>query len=314
MANPISSAQFTRLLDRRLRKVFDDSRHAEISGMIPQLYNVMEGDSAFEEFAEVGAMPDIPEFNGKLAYLSISPGYYNKIEPKEYAAGVMFERKLLDDKKYAVMDNRAGMLGRSASRVQEKIGVRPFANAFSAAFDFQTSEEGVSLCSTAHTTKSGASTASGFSNAGTTALSKTAIAATRILMRRFKNDINERIDIEPDTLIVPDNLYDAACEATGYDPRSGAKSDLDPDSAQFKINSVRGFKVIPYLRLDDYDTNNWFMVDSKKMKQDLLWINRVHPEYKMTVDFETMAVKNSVYFRIANGFTDWRFIFGHNVA
>ena len=314
MGNPIASSQFVRLLDKRLRKVFDENKFKEIQQMIPSLYNVIQGDSAFEEFFEVGALPDIPEFNGKLSYLSVSPGYYNKIEPKEYAGGVMFERKLLDDKKYAVMDNRVAMLSRSATRVMEKIGVRPFANAFSAAFDYQTSEEGVALCSSSHTTKSGTSTTSGFSNSGTTALSKTAINATRILMRRFRNDISERIDMMPDTLIVPDNLYDTACEAVGYDPRSGANSELDPDTGQFKINTARAFKVIPYLRLDDYDTNNWFMVDSSKMKQFLLFIKRIDPEFQMKVDFDTFTIKNSTYFRCANGFTDWRWIYGHNVS
>lgn len=313
MANPISSQQFQRLLDKRLRQVFEN-KYKEIPSMVPQLYNVMGSDSAFEEFYEVGALPDIPTFNGKINYLSVSPGYYTKIEPKEYAGGVVFERKLLDDKKYGVMDNRVGMLTESAARVQEKIGVRPFANAFSSAFDYQTSEEGVALCSSSHTTKSGTSTASGFSNAGTSALSKTSIAATRILMRKFRNDISERIETNPDTLIVPDNLYDTACEAVGYDPRSGANSELDPDSANRKINIARGIKVIPYLRLDDYDTNNWFFVDSAKMKEWLVWINRVKPEFQMTTDFETFAIKNSVYFRVANGFLDWRWVFGHNVS
>jgi phage major head subunit gpT-like protein len=213
------------------------------------------------------------------------------------------------------MDNRVGMLTESAHRVQEKIGVRPFANAFSAAFDYMTSEEGVALCSSSHTTKSGTSTASGFSNAGSSAISKTSIAATRILMRKFRNDISERIEINPDTILVPDNLYDTACEAVGYDPRSGANSERDPDSAHYgKINIARGIKVIPYLRLDDYDTNNWFMLDSAKMKEYLVWINRIKPEFQMQTDFETFTIKNSIYFRVANGFLDWRFCYGHNVS
>jgi len=221
MTTPATLAQFARLADKRLRKVFED-KFKEVNPMREMFYNTISTDGAFEEFYEIGSLPDIPEFNGKLSQLSIAPGYYNKIEPKEYGAMVEFERKLLDDKKYAVMDNRAGMLGTSAARVMEKIAARPFQNAFSSAFDYQSSEEGVSLCSTAHTTKSGTSTSTGFSNAGTTALSKTAIAATRVLMRRFRNDISELIDMNPDMLIVPDSLYDAACEATGYDPRSGA--------------------------------------------------------------------------------------------
>lgn len=304
MANPLTSAQFTRLLDKRLREVSENT-FKELPSMIPTLYDVMGTDSAFEEFYEIGALPDIPEFNGKLEYVSVAPGFYTKIEPKEYAGGVMFERKLLDDKKYGVLDDRASMLAESAHRVREKLGVRQFAYAFSSAFDFQVSEEGVALCSDSHTTKSGVSTSSGFDNAGTSALSKTSLAATRLLMRKFRNDIGERIVIEPDTIIVPDNLYDTALEIVGT-PKG-----LDSGNGNINTQYER-FKVIPYLRLDDYDTTNWFMVDSKLMKRFLKWMDRITPEPNNTIDFETFIIKHSIYFRCGAGFLNWRWIYGHN--
>jgi len=304
MANPLTSSQFTRLLDKRLREVSENT-FKELPSMIPTLYNTMGTDSAFEEFYEIGSLPDIPEFNGKLEYVAPSPGFYTKIEPKEYAGGVMFERKLLDDKKYSVLDGRAAMLAESAHRVREKLGVRQFAYAFSSAFDFQTNEEGVALCSSSHTTKAGVSTASGFSNAGTSALSKTSLAATRLLMRKFRNDIGERIVIEPDTILVPDNLYDTAQEIVGT-PKG-------LDSAEGNINPQYGrFKIIPYLRLDDYSTTRWFMLDGKLLKRFSLWFDRIKPESNNTIDFETFLIKHSIYFRCGAGFTNWRYIFGQN--
>lgn len=313
MANPLTSAQFVRLLDERLREVAE-GKFKEIPSMIETFYRVLPSDSAFEEFFEVGALPDIPEFTGKLEYLSASPGYHIQIEPKEFAGGVQFERKLLDDKKYAVLDDRAGMLGGSAARVREKYGARPFQYAFSSAFDFMTHEEGVSLCNDSHSTKSGTSTSSGFDNAGTSALSKTAVNATRILMKKFRNDISERIVIEPDTLIVPDSLADQAWEIVGNTP-TGASSQLDNESANNAVNvNYRRFKVIPYPRLDDVDTNNWYMVDSSLMKRFLVWIDRIKAEFNNTIDFETFVVKHSAYFRIGCGFLDWRWCFGHSVT
>jgi hypothetical protein len=275
--------------------------------MIPELYNVINSDSAWEEFFQVGDVPDIPEFTGKVSYLSVSPGYHLKIEPKEYSAGLQVERKLLDDEKYGVISTKAERLVTAAHRTQEKKGVRPFAFAFSTAFDYMESEEGIALCGT-HTTKSGTSTASGFDNSGTSALSKTSVAATRLLMRRFRNDISERIELSDNLgLIVPDNLADAAAEIVGT-PKS-------LDTADGNINTqYNRYKVIPYLRLDDYDTNNWFMVDLDAMKQDLLWVNRVPIETKRTVDFETYLLKMAVYFRIAYGWKDWRWIYGHAVS
>jgi hypothetical protein len=314
MPNPLVSMQFVRLLDDRLREV-TERPFRELPSMIDTLYRMLPSDSAWEEFYEVGAVPDIPAFSGKLQYLAIAPGYHVRIEPKEFAGGIQAERKLLDDKRYAVLDDRASGLGESAQRTREKYGVEPFAYAFSSAFTFMTNEEGVSLCNDSHTTKSGTSTSTGFDNAGTSAISKTAIQATRLLMRKFRNDISERIVIEPDTLIVPDNLYDAACELVGYSPETGATSQLDSESAQFKINvNYKRFKVIPYLRLDDYDTNNWYMVDSNLMKKFLIWIDRVKPETNTTIDFETFLVKHSIYFRIGWGWINWRWVFGMNVS
>lgn len=307
MANPLTSSQFTRLLDKRLREVFDGS-YGELPSSKDQLYRILPSDSAFEEFYGVGALPDVPVFNGKISYLTVSPGYYTKIEPKEYAGGIMVTRKLLEDKKYPVLENWTSGLGESMARVEAKAEIRPFAYGFSTAFDYMTNEEGVSLFSTAHTNKSGASTSVGFSNSGTSALSKTAISATRILMRKFRNDIGERISVNPDTLIVPSELADLAWEITktpkGYNSAEGT----------LNVESNRGWKVIELMRLGDVDTNNWFMVDSAKMKKFLIWIDRVKAEFSNTQDFDTFIRKYAVYRRFANGWIDWRFGYGHNVA
>jgi hypothetical protein len=307
MPNPLTSSQFVRLFDKRLRKVFENEI-AELPPMIDMLYTKMPSDSAWEEFFEIGALADIPIFNGKVTSLPIYPGYYTRIEPKEYAAQLEFERKLLEDKKFPVLEGRAGQLVVSAKRTMDKIAVRPFAYAWSSAFDFMFSEEGQPLASTTHLTKSGYNTAlGGFSNAGTSALSKTSITATRLAMRRFRNDIGDRIVIEPDTLLVPDNLYDTAMEIVG--------SEYDPTSANNTINmQYKRYKVIPYLRLDDYTTNSWFMIDSKLMKKFLVWIDRVAPQTNNTIDFDTFIWKYSIYFRIANGFLNWRWIYGHQLS
>ena len=307
MGSPLDSSQFVRLLDERLREVAENE-YSELASMIPSLYRMLPSDSAWEEFYSVGAVPDIPEFNGKISYLDIAPGYHTKIEPKEYAGGIQAERKLIDDKKYNVLDDRARGLMQAAHRVREKKGVRVFAYIDSTAFDFMESEEGVALASSSHTTKAGTSTTYGFDNSGTSAFSKTSVAATRLLMRQFRNDISERIDMSDNlALIVPDNLADDAYELVGTP--SGYQTGASDKNMEYKR-----YSIIPYLRLDDYDTNNWFMVDTANMKKNLVWIDRISPETKNTVDFETYMVKQAVYFRCAAGFIDWRFIYAHIVS
>jgi hypothetical protein len=303
MPSPITSAQFVRLLDKRLREV-SEGKYKEVPGMIDTFARRFPSDSAFEEFYSVGSLGDIPEFNGKISYLSISPGFYFKVEHKEYAAGIAFERKFLDDKKYSVLDNAAGKLGESSARTMEKLFVRVFVYADSTAYDFMSNvEENVALASSSHTTKSGTSTTSGFDNAGTSALSKTAVAATRLAMRGFRNDISERINMGDDlALVVPDALADTAYEIVGT--QSGLYTAEGTKNVQYQRH-----EVIPYIRLDDYDTTDWYMVWKSQMKEDLLWIDRLSPEFKTTVDFETLQTKHSVYFRCSYGWKDWRWLY-----
>jgi hypothetical protein len=307
MGNPVTSSQFVRLLDKRLRDVAEGD-NKDLKSMIPMFFDMKSSDAAWEEFFSIGDVPDIPEMNGKKSRLSIAPGYHIKIEHKEYGAYLEFERKLMDDKKYAVLERGASGLLESANRVREKQGVRLFGNSTSIAFDFQTHEENVALVSSSHTTKSGASTASGFDNSGTAAMSKTSVAATRIIMNEFKSDIGERIETSDNLAIVcPYNLADTAEDIVGT-PKGYETADHTRNS------EYQRYKVIPYQRLDDYDTDNWYMVDLDKMKKNACWYDRISPEIQTERDFLTEGLRTSVYFRCSYGFRDWRWIYGQVVS
>lgn len=309
MANPITSSSFPRLFDKRIREIMEGvwTDLTKEEARIPDLYNVIKSDSNVEEWAGVGAVPDIPEFNGVIQSLPVYPTFYNKIEPKEYAAKLVFERKFLDDKKFPVMMANAEGLFTSAFRVREKTGVRGFAYAFSSAYDFLTSEEGLSWCNSSHTTKSGVSTSSGFSNAGTSALDKTSVAATWLLMRRFKNDIGERISVNPDLLIVPDNMGDKAEEING--------TPHGLYSAEGTINIQKGrYKIIRYRLLDDYSSKTWFLADSRMLKKYNIFIDRIKPETNTNVDFNTLMTEISLYMRMGAGALEWRCIYGMEVS
>src|SRR4030042_2775805 len=266
MTSPLDRASFVELLEKRHREVAEN-KYKQLPTMIPKLYRVIKSVAAWESFCNVGSIPDIPRFNGTLTTLGISPGYYTRIEPIQFAAQIITERRLMDTKQYPVFDKIASGLIESDGRVGEKFGARTFGYGFSTAFDFMESEEGVALFSSSHTTKSGTSTTYGFDNAGTSAMSKTTIAATRVLMKQFRNDISERIDTGDDfVLIFPDELEEVAYEIvktpSGYDTAG--------KDANFQYNR---YELIPYSRLSDIDSNNWFMGIRSRMKEDLLWID-----------------------------------------
>ena len=309
MGNPLNSATFIRLADKRVTDCWEQEKKLrELKSMVNVLFNVASSDSAFEESFYVTGFPDIPEFNGKLTYLSAYPGSHKKVERKEFAGGVQAERNLMDDKKFGVFDSIGKGLARSYDRTREKYGVRVFNNATSSAFDFMTSEEGKPLASSTHLTKTGVSTSAGFDNTATAALSKTALAAARIKARKFKMDTGDRYEGgENIGIIVPDNLADTAREIVG--------SEKDPDSANNTINPhFNRYKVIPYMRMDDNDTNNWGIVDLDAMKDNLLWYDRIKPEPKSTVDFDTYALLYAIYGRFSYCWLDWRFILWSTVS
>ena len=309
MAHPLKSAEFRRLLDARLTSVFEEhAKKAELKSVIPTLFNVVSSSKAWEEHFYVTGVPDISEFSGKLAYLAQYPGFHKKIEHKEYAGGIAAERKLLEDKLYGVLERNSKDLVRSAMRVREKKGVRLLSSSDSSAFDYMTSEEGQPLCSSSHTVKTGVSTSSGFDNAGTTALSKTSVAAVRLLMRKFKTDIGERFEPSENlALVVPDNLADTAREIVG--------TDKGLDTGDGNINpQYQRHQVIPILRLDDTDTNDWWMMDLDGAKDSFVFYDRTKPDYNQTVDFDTYQLLQSVYMRISYGWLDWRSVYGSFVS
>ena len=306
LVSPLTSAAFVRLLKKDMREV-SEKRFKELPSVIPKYYRVITSDNAWEEFYSVTGLPDVVPFNGKLSYAGAAPGYHIKIEPKEFALGVETERKFIDDNNWLVLRNHAVGLMNSMGRVRDKYSARPFNYAFSTSFDFMESEENVSLCSSSHTTKSGTSTSTGFDNSGTTSVSKTSVATTWLAMRQFRDDLSERIEMSDNfALIVPDTL--------GDDTETIAGTVKGLDTAEGNINPQFGrYRVERFMRLDDYSTTNWFMVNWDLMKEALIWIDRIPAETDTIVDFETKSVKHSIYGRWANGFIDWRFIYGHVV-
>lgn len=308
----ITLQEYAKLLDRNLTKVLSDYL-APAKMVSNRLFSVIPTDRLTEEFLTIGDVPDIPKFSGKVEYLGVAPGFWTKIENTEFAGGLQVERRLIDTEQFRVIETKQKRLADALRRTKEKKAANVLNYAFSTAWEFMANEEGIALCGN-HTTKAGVPTTTGFTNFGTSPLSKTAVAATRVAMMKFKNDIGEYIDNVPDLLIVPVSLYDLACEIVGYDPRSGASSQLDPTSANNAINVLwKGFEVIPWVYLDSFSTTNWFMANSTYLKDFFIWVDRIKEESHTIIDYETMTIKQIIYSSFGCGWIDWRGIFGHIV-
>jgi hypothetical protein len=262
-------------------------------------FNIRRSTKTQEVHMGVGGFGIVNEYNGTIEYKDFPLLFEKTYIHKEYADGFAVERKLWDDGMYNVISNQAASLGESYDRTKEYHAASIFNNAFSSSY---LGGDSKALVATDH--PSGASGAAQ-SNKGTAALTQDAVIAARIAMMGFKNSLGEPDMSIPDTLLVPINLVPTAEVIAG--------SNLKPGTANNDKNVVAGLRVVtnPWLT----DSNNWFLIDSRKAKRYLNWYWRVMPEFKLdpSSDFN-LVMRWRGYMRYSFGFDHWSWIYGSEVA
>jgi len=295
----VNSEQFGYLLDPGLRKIFMDE-YTLPEGQRENLFGIEKSSKAVEYDLGIGGTGDLAEFDGTISYDDFKQQYRTSYTHKEWVKGMKIERKLVDDDQYSVINKRPQQLALVAKRTMEKHAASVFNNAFTTSIF--AGGDGLALCSSAHTY---IGTATTVGNTGTTALSATAVEATRLLMRQFTDETDNLMISSGDTIIVPPNLEETAWEIVNASGKM--------DTAENNPNFNKGkYKVVVW----DYltDTNNWFMADNKMMKMYLKWFNRVPTEFNKDKDFDTYISKWSVYTRYSYGFSGWSWIYGQAVS
>ena len=295
----VASENFGFLLDPGLRKIFMDE-YGLPEGQKDNLFGMEKSNKSIEYDLGIGGMGDLEEFDGTIPYDDFKQQFRVSYTHKEWVKGIKIERKLVDDDLYSIINKRPMSLAMIARRTQEKHGSSVFNNAFNTSVF--AGGDGLALCASAHT-RIGTSNTQG--NTGTTALSATAVEATRLSMRGFTDETDNLLIARGDTLLVPPALEEQAWEivnATG-------KMDTADNNPNFNKGKYR-IIVWDYLS----DSNNWFMIDSKMSKLFLKWFNRIPTEFNKDKDFDTYVAKWSIYTRYSYGFSDWTWIFGQNVA
>lgn len=303
---PHTSGAFGDLLDPRFQKIFHE-QYNQIADMLGELYAMIPHNGRdVMTWSEVGAFGDWAQFTGRVNYDSLYQGYDTTATYVEFASGFQVERKLFDDDQFNIMDRRPQGLATAAQRTRQAHGARLLNNAFTVDTYFNVRSEGVAMCSNSHTTTApGVSTAAGFDNLGTSALSATAVAAARIAMTQFRDDRGNFIQTAPNELWYPPNLYEEAEEIVA------AVGKLDTANNNPNVHKGR-FTLKEWVYMTD--TNNWFMSDSALRAQSVYWIDRVEKEFAYAEDLDTIIAKWRGYMRYAQAFIDWRWVYGHQVS
>ena len=298
------SEQWAELLLPGLRRIFEVQRDALAAvSLVPGLFNVIPSTKAQEFDLGIGGFGDWQEYEGAIEYDDMEQLWKTTYTHTEYVRGFKVERKLVDDDQYNIINRRPRGLALSAMRTREKHAASVFNNAFSTSY---VGGDAKPLCESAGHPYS-PSNASTQTNEGSTALSYDAVVATRRIMREYKDDRGELVQVNPTLILHPPELEE---------PASAIVNTMNKvDVADYHDSFIRrkGITNVGW----DYltDANNWFLIDPQLAKLFLLWIDRIPLEFEMdpTSDFRLEA-RYRGYMRFSYGFSDWRWVYGHLVT
>jgi hypothetical protein len=300
-----TTAGLQHVLDPRFREIVFQAFEEE-PDRIGEFYSQVTPTQETERWSEIANIGDVPEFTGQLEYEAPEQGFESTATQREYAKAMQIQRRLWELEQFGVIEKFFSNLGRSSRRTQQKQAARLFNNAFSLDEFFGTSGEGVPLVSSSHTTTvDGVSTATGFDNKTTSALSPTSLAAAYIKFRKFRDLSGEQLDLRPTHLLVPVDLRFRAEEIL--------QTVNGLDSAEGNINVLRDkVQLKDWFRLTD--NNNWFLYNEPLLKENTFWLAKVKPEFARMEAFDQIVAKYRVYFMHTVGRRDWRQILGAEVS
>lgn len=276
--------------------------------MMQMLYGIRPSGRRRERSASFGGLGDFEVKNPGVApaETSLAQQFEKDFVHVAYAMHVPIERELLDDEEYGFAVEVGRQIGIKAAYKMETLGAQLFHDAFAGA-TYKT-EGALSICNAAHLNVDGGNSQS---NTGTSALSMASIKSTRTLMRNFKNYRGDLLSVMPDALLIPHDLEEDAWEIV----RSTGRPD-DATNAANLYNGMFKLFVWPFLStgISGGDANNWFMLDTRILRQNLLWYQRVPLEVFGDGDLFKGTRRLGGYFRASHGCRDWRGIFGHAVT
>lgn len=300
-------ANWPDLLEPGLREIFTTAAFGRPSPVLDSLFGLRNSTKLTEHYLGSGALGLVPRFQGSVQYDDLSGGWKTNIVNLELAKGIEVKRAWIDDEQYGMIGEMTRALGDSFALTREVDAADVFNSAFSSTTyrlgDSNLGGDAVVLCSASHPL-SPKQTGSTQSNTAALPLTLDNFDLVRQRMAAWTDDRGQKVASIPDTVLVSRALERQAF--TMFNP--GAR--YEPGSAEFNTNLFAGTRVIVW----DYltDSNNWFAIDSRKMRQFLIWQARVPLEFAREGNFDGISVKFRAYERYGRGFSDWRWVYGCN--
>lgn len=258
------------------------------------IFNMVSTDRPFEQYtsyAKFGTMVQTAEAE-PVTYDTAVQGFDRTMTPLQYSLGYKISFIAFQDDKLGPLRNLASGLGESDTESRNIVAGDILNNGFSSSF---TGADAVSLFNTAHLREDGVT----FRNKPTADadFAITSFRAAMIDFRNFRDGRGKRLNLTPESIVVPPDLW--------FDVGEVLMSIERPDTANRATNvsnkffGGNTFNIV----LSDYltDTDAWFIFAAKEYHA-LKFLEREAFNTASETDFDTRTLKHAGWTRYA---VDW---------
>lgn len=294
----ITEANWGSVVQKDLSIVFT-KQYKDYPSMLGYIARFKDAEQGTEYDLETGDIDGVSEFNGEIVYSEWKEGYKKAVSEVEYAKGLKFTRRFLRNDLYGSAVDATARLAEAFRAKREQLGADVFNNSRTTFLV----GDGLPLCHQAHTSKVGGSTQS---NLGSLAFSAPNVFATELAMKKFRTNKDQIMYNIPDTLIIPMDLEDKAYEIL----KSAGKVDTANNNRNFLMGR---YNVIVW---DNFLTSptNWWMVNSRRMKEQLIFREWEPVQFFRSGEFDTLVLKLAGYMSCAISTVEWRWVYGNFVS
>ncbi len=296
----ISVGNFGKLLWPGLNKIYGKA-YNEFRVEYPMLFDSFKSSKHYEEDLGISSF-GLAQQKGEGApinYDSERQAFLTRYTHVEYGLGFVITKVMYEDDQYGqVGERRAKGLAFSMRQTKEVVGANVYNRAFNASY---TGGDGSALCVTNHANFAGGTWANTLATAAD--LSEAALEQACIDLMKFTNDRGLRINVMPESLIIPPDLIFEAQRILMSPYRVGtAENDINAINDLNKF--PEGIKVNHYLT----DTDAWFI--RTDVQDGMKYFTRRDDTFTDDNDFDTDNAKYKATSRFSFGWTDPRQLYG----
>lgn len=299
MQTPISSTHWADALDPRI-KIGVKVAAGKIPDEQGMWFTTHDSTLETENILTYGDMGAMEQFQGNIGFDIMKQEYKKSVTNVQFAKGASIEFKLVLTKQLPVVDAIAEALGRTLKLKN----LSACYDWFNLATSTYTVGDTLAIANASHTSNDSRGTTQ--SNTGTTELSYASFDAAYVAMQKYLTPTSQMdFELKPDLLVVPIDLEAYASEIIG--------SKGKPDAVTNNINAYNG-KVSVVAARPITDTNNWALVNKKRMKENQHWYNVQSPMYLKDREISTLVMRRVLYTFFGYGSAGWRWLYFSNVS